>query len=71
MVLIILADQLSNAADIANTSRAADYKQATGEFVMPSNFCIFSKCGEMFVGAFIPGIVLVFLYMLYILIYAL
>ncbi|GIT71182.1 MAG: hypothetical protein Ct9H300mP28_09960 [Pseudomonadota bacterium] len=37
VVLIILADQLSNAADIANTSRAADYKQATGEFVMPSN----------------------------------
>ena len=72
VVLIILADQLSNAADIANTSRAADYKQATGEFVMPSEFSVSSaSAGEMFVGAFIPGIVLVFLYMLYILIYAL
>ncbi|GIT71024.1 MAG: hypothetical protein Ct9H300mP28_08380 [Pseudomonadota bacterium] len=72
VVLIILADQLSNAADIANTSRTADYKLATGEFVMPSEFSVSSaSAGEMFVGAFVPGIVLVFLYMLYILIYAL
>ncbi len=71
IVLIILADQLSNAADIANTSRIADYKQATGEFIMPSEFSVTSaSAGEMFVGSFIPGIVLVGLYMLYILISA-
>ena len=72
IVLIILADQLSNAADIANTSRIANYKLATGEFVMPSEFDVTSaSAGEMFVGAFIPGIVLVGLYMVYILISAL
>ncbi|GIT08785.1 MAG: hypothetical protein CM1200mP30_24150 [Pseudomonadota bacterium] len=39
---------------------------------MPSEFSVSSaSAGEMFVGPFIPGIVLVFLYMLYILIYAL
>ncbi len=71
VVLIILADQLSNAADIANTSRTADYKLATGEFVMPSEFSVSSaSAGEMFVGSFLPGIVLVGLYMLYILISA-
>ena len=71
IVLIILADQLSNAADIANTSRIADYKLATGEFMMPSEFDVTSaSAGEMFVGAFLPGIVLVGLYMIYILIAA-
>ena len=72
IVLIILADQLSNAADIANTTRIANYKLATGEFSMPSEFDVTSaSAGEMFVGAFLPGIVLVGLYMLYILISAL
>ena len=72
IVLIILADQLSNAADIANTSRIADYKQATGEFIMPSEFSVTSaSAGEMFVGALLPGILLVGLYMVYILIAAL
>ena len=72
IVLIILADQLSNAADIANTERIANYKLATGEFAMPSEFDVTSaSAGEMFVGAFIPGIVLVGLYMVYILITAL
>ena len=40
IVLIILADQLSNAAAIANTSRIAEYKLATGEFMMPSEFTL-------------------------------
>ncbi len=72
IVLIILADQLSNAADIANTERIANYKLATGEFSMPSEFDVTSaSAGEMFVGAFLPGIVLVGLYMVYILITAL
>jgi tripartite ATP-independent transporter DctM subunit len=71
IVLIILADQLSNAAAIANTSRIAEYKLATGEFMMPSEFDVTSaSAGEMFVGAFLPGIVLVGLYMVYILITA-
>ena len=71
IVLIILADQLSNAADIANTSRISNYKLATGEFMMPSEFDVTSaSAGEMFVGAFLPGIVLVGLYMIYILISA-
>ena len=51
-VLIILADQLSNAADIANTSRSAEYKLVTGEYMMPSEFDVTSaSAGEMFVGA--------------------
>jgi tripartite ATP-independent transporter DctM subunit len=71
IVLIILADQLSNAAAIANTSRIAEYKLATGETMMPSEFDVTSaSAGEMFVGAFLPGIVLVGLYMVYILITA-
>jgi tripartite ATP-independent transporter DctM subunit len=72
IVLILLADQLSNASDIASTSRAAQYKEATGEFVMPSALDVTStSAGDMFMGAFIPGLILVGLYMLYILIYAL
>jgi TRAP-type mannitol/chloroaromatic compound transport system permease large subunit len=35
IVLIILADQLSNAADQAATMRKADYREATGSFSMP------------------------------------
>ena len=69
IVLILLADQLSNASDIASTSRAAQYKEATGEFVMPSALDVTStSAGDMFMGAFIPGLILVGLYMLYILI---
>lgn len=71
IVLIILADQLSSAADQAGTARKALFKDATGELSMPSIFDVTStSAGEMFLGAFIPGIVLVVLYMLYILIYA-
>ncbi len=72
IVLIILADQLSSAADQANTARKAEYKEATGEFSMPAEFDVTSaSAGDMFMGAFIPGLVLVGLYMLYILISAL
>src|SRR5210317_1524091 len=42
IVLIILADQLASAADQAATARKALYKQATGQFSMPSEFNIIS-----------------------------
>jgi tripartite ATP-independent transporter DctM subunit len=72
IVLIILADQLSNAADQANTMRKELYRTATGEYSMPSQFDVVSaSAGDMFMGAFIPGLILVGLYMGYILIRAL
>ena len=56
IVLIILADQLASAADQAATARKALYKQATGQFSMPSEFSIIStSAGDMFLGAFLPG----------------
>ncbi len=71
IVLIILADQLASATDQASTARKALYKEATGELSMPSVFDVAStSAGEMFLGAFVPGMVLVGLYMLYILIFA-
>ncbi|MFT6915921.1 MAG: tripartite ATP-independent transporter DctM subunit [Motiliproteus sp.] len=71
IVLIILADQLSNAADQASTLRKTLYKETTGEFSMPSTLDITSaSAGDMFMGALIPGMVLVGLYVLYILITA-
>ena len=71
VVLIILADQLASAADIANTTRKAEYKAATGEIIMPSEFDVVSaSAGDMFMGAFIPGLILVAIYMLYILVHA-
>ena len=70
IVLIILADQLASAADQASTLRKALHKDATGELSMPSLFDVAgTTAGEMFLGAFIPGLVLVGLYMLYILVY--
>jgi len=72
IVLIILADQLSSAADQAATARKAEYKQATGEFSMPGEFdVVTASAGDMFMGAFLPGMILVGIYMLYILISAL
>ena len=72
IVLIILADQLASAADQAATARKALYKPATGQFSMPSELNIIStSAGDMFLGAFLPGILLVGLYMAYILIAAL
>lgn len=71
IVLIILADQLSNATDQALAIRTADYKGGTGEIVLPSEFGInSSSAGDMFLGAFLPGMVLVGLYITYILILA-
>jgi tripartite ATP-independent transporter DctM subunit len=67
IVLIILADQLASAVDQASTARKGLYKFATGEFSMPSAFDIGStSAGEMFLGAFVPGLILVVLYMIYI-----
>ena len=72
IVLIILADQLSSAADQASTIRKADYKEITGELSMPSSFDIASaSAGDMFMGAMVPGAILVGLYILYVLTIAL
>lgn len=71
IVLIILADQLASATDQASTIRKTLHKETTGELSMPSAFDVTStSAGEMFLGALVPGLVLVGLYMLYILIYA-
>ena len=71
IVLIILADQLSNASDQASSARKALYKHATGEVSMPSSLDVLStSAGDMFLGALLPGLVLVGLYLLYILIAA-
>ena len=68
IVLIILADQLASAVDQADASRKALYKATTGQFGMPSEFGVVStSAGDMFLGAFIPGLVLVGLYMVFIL----
>ena len=68
IVLIILADQLSSAVDQAGTTRKEYFKQATGELSMPSEFDIVStSAGDMFLGALVPGLVLVGLYMAFIL----
>ncbi len=72
IVLIILADQLSNATDQGSAIRTADYKAGTGHSSLPSQFDLTStSAGDMFLGAFLPGVVLVGLYILYILVAAL
>ncbi len=71
IVLIIIADQLASASDVANTMRQSDYKLFTGEFSMPGTFRVGStSAGDMFLGALLPGLVLVGLYMLYVFVYA-
>jgi len=71
IVLIIIADQLASASDVANTIRQSDYKLITGEFNMPGDLRVGStSAGDMFLGALLPGLVLVGLYMLYVFIYA-
>ncbi len=71
IVLIIIADQLASASDVANTIRQSDYKLITGEFNMPGEFRVGStSAGDMFLGALLPGLVLVGLYMLYVFVYA-
>ncbi|MFL2800787.1 MAG: TRAP transporter large permease subunit [Paracoccaceae bacterium] len=72
IVLIILSDQLGAAADQASSLRKSLHKEATGDLSMPSVMDVTStSAGEMFLGAFVPGIVLVLLYMLFILVLAL
>ncbi len=72
IVLIILADQLSSATDRAGTLRKAEFQEATGSIAMPTEFDLTStSAGEMFLGALLPGLVLVGLYMAYILVFAL
>ncbi len=72
IVLIILADQLSNATDQASAIRTADYKLVTGNVSLPTEFDLTStSAGDMFLGAFLPGMVLVGLYIAYILVTAL
>ena len=72
IVLIILADQLSSATDQANTARKEMYKAMTGEFSMPSPYEVVSaSAGDMFMGALVPGLILVGIYIVYILVVAL
>ena len=72
IVLIILADQLGSAVDQAGQLRLAEYREATGEFAMPSELSVIpTSAGDMFMGALIPGLILVGLYILYILGFAL
>ncbi|MEZ5842922.1 MAG: TRAP transporter large permease subunit [Hyphomicrobiaceae bacterium] len=71
IVLIILADQLANAVDQADTLRKQLYKDATGLTSLPSEFAIGStSAGEMFIGALLPGLVLVAFYMIFIMLLA-
>ncbi len=72
IVLIILADQLASAVDQAGQARQDLYKEVTGELTMPSEFAVGStSAGDMFLGALVPGLVLVGLYILFILAVAL
>ena len=72
IVLIILADQLASASDQASSLRKSLHKEVTGEMSMPSFLDVTStSAGEMFLGALVPGLVLVAVYMLYILTVAL
>jgi len=71
IVLIILADQLSSAVDQAGSARKNLYKAATGELQMPTEYGVQStSAGDMFMGAFVPGLLLVAIYMLFILLFA-
>ena len=71
IVLIIIADQLASASDVANQMRETEYKFLTGEFNMPGEFRVGStSAGDMFLGALLPGLVLVGLYMLYVIVYS-
>ena len=71
IVLIILADQLASAVDQASTARKLLYKDSTGSLTMPSEFDVIStSAGEMFLGAFVPGILLVLLYVVFIFVWA-
>ena len=71
IVLIILADQLASAVDQAGSARTSLYKAATGELQMPTEYGVLStSAGDMFMGALVPGLLLVGIYMLFILLFA-
>jgi len=71
IVLIILADQLASAVDQASAGRKSLYKEVTGQFSMPSSFdAVSTSAGDMFMGAFVPGLVLVAAYMIFMLVVA-
>jgi len=68
IVLIILADQLASAVDQASSARKLLFKESTGEFSMPTEFdTVSTSAGDMFMGAFVPGLLLVAAYMVFIL----
>ena len=68
IVLIILADQLSSSVDQAGNLRQALYREANGAGQMPSDLAIAStSAGELFLGAILPGLLLVGLYVLFML----
>jgi len=67
IVLIIVADQISNAADAAQNIRLENYKFLTGESTMPGAYNVTStSAGELFLGAILPGLILVLLYVTYV-----
>ena len=71
IVLIILADQLGSATDQASSARKLLYKVSTGELTMPGPFDVSStSAGEMFLGALMPGLLLVVVYIIFIFIAA-
>jgi tripartite ATP-independent transporter DctM subunit len=71
IVLIILADQLGSATDQASSARKVLHKATTGELSMPSHFDVSStSAGEMFLGALVPGLLLVAVYIVFIFIVA-
>jgi tripartite ATP-independent transporter DctM subunit len=72
IVLIILADQLSSSVDQAGNLRQALFRDANGPGQMPSDLAIAStSAGELFLGAILPGLLLVGLYVLFMLGFAL
>ena len=71
IVLIILADQLASAADQASAARKALFREVNNGQLMPSEFDLVStSAGDMFMGALMPGLVLVGFYILFILVLA-
>ena len=72
IVLIILADQLAQRHRPGQHARARLlYKATTGEFTMPSDIRrVSTSAGEMFLGALVPGLLLVAVYIVFILVIA-
>ena len=67
IVLIILSDQLATASDAADNLRMMDFKNTNGSMSMPSQYSVDSvSAGNMFLGAFLPGLVLVSLSLIHI-----